>query len=67
MKSHQMNHLAESTGNSNLAISWLQSHQMTKSLFIYFLEGNHYGILKKETVIDNTLTFDPNEKDELPF
>ena len=26
----------------------------------------HYGIFKKETVVDNTLTFDPNEE-ELPF
>ncbi len=26
-----------------------------------------YGILKKETVIDNTLTFDPDDKDALPF
>ena len=26
----------------------------------------HYGILKNETVVDNTLTFDPNEE-RLPF
>ncbi len=38
LKSHQMNHLAESTGDSNLTISWLQIHQMTKNLFIYFSE-----------------------------
>ncbi len=34
-----MNHLAESTENSNLAINWLQIHQMTKFLFFTFRRG----------------------------
>ncbi len=34
MNSHQMNGLAKSIDNSNLAISWLHIHQMT--IFIFF-------------------------------